>query len=425
MQLTGRSRTGQLILTALCGMAVAGNAYGETSKAVDKLTAAAYEHRLALHHDGKTFDGPAWDLLVREGREARFFLVGEEHGIAENPRLVAQLFAALVGNGYEKFVIEISPAMARIVDEALASNGLEGLKALYSEPGGEPAFFGMREEAQMLAAVRAALPDADEVLWGVDYEVASDRPLLRALLASSPPDRARAPLDALVAASQASWDKYEQTRNPQFIFSFAGDPALVAAVRAAWPGPGETVDSILQTLQTTLEINRLWIDGRGSASNARRALHIRENFLRHWHAARRHGSMPKVMVKLGANHAVRGLTGVGTFDLGTLLPEIAATRDERSISLLVRPGRESMTAVLNPSPWTYEPKPANDGYAGGLEPLIDSAYPDKFTLIDLRPLREIVGARTKSFADELLRIVHGFDLLLVMSGSTPSADLGQ
>lgn len=51
-------------------------------------------------------------------------------------------------------------------------------------------------------------------------------------------------------------------------------------------------------------------------------------------------------------------------------------------------------------------------------------YPDAFTLIDLRPLRSLVfGQRHKALDADLVRTIHGFDALLVLTGSTASANL--
>ena len=147
----------------------------------EKITASAIKHRLQLDFDGNTFSGPAWDRLVAEGVAAQFFLVGEEHGIAENPELIAQLFSKLSTHGYSKLAIEISPTMAWLVDSTLAEGGLDGLRALFAQPGGEPAFFGMTEEAEMLATIRSAVPVGEPVLWGTDYEIAGDRQLIRLL----------------------------------------------------------------------------------------------------------------------------------------------------------------------------------------------------------------------------------------------------
>ena len=55
--------------------------------------------------------------------------------------------------------------------------------------------------------------------------------------------------------------------------------------------------------------------------------------------------------------------------------------------------------------------------------MTEVAFPDAFTLIDLRPLRPILGFWRKGTDSELMRYVHGYDMLLVMSGSTPSVGL--
>ena len=57
-------------------------------------------------------------------------------------------------------------------------------------------------------------------------------------------------------------------------------------------------------------------------------------------------------------------------------------------------------------------------------PLMTAAYPDAFTLIDLRPLRPLVfGPRHKTLDSDLVRTIHGFDALLVLTGSAASANL--
>ena len=170
--------------------------------------------------------------------------------------------------------------MASAMDKA-AQGGIEGIQALFALPGGEPAFFGMKEEAELLATVRRAVPGAENVFWGVDYEVAGDRTLLRRLQELDPPESARESLAALIEASSSSWAKYEETNNPQYVFSFSGDPALVTSVRASWPDAGPEATSILDALQSTLEINQFWVQGKGFASNQRRADFLRQNFLDH------------------------------------------------------------------------------------------------------------------------------------------------
>lgn len=388
----------------------------------EKLADAAAANRHRLEFDGASFSGPAWDMLLAEGANAQFFLLGEEHGIAENAKLAAALFTALAPGGYSKLAIEVSPPMADALDDA-ARGGMDGLHALYAQPGGEPAFFGMKEEAEFLVAARAAVRNKEPLFWGADYEVAGDRLLLSRLEAKKKPAAAQSALAALREASDHSWTQYETTRNPQFIFSFAGDPALVRALRDAWPKHDEEAAWILDTFEETLEINRHWVSGEGYLSNVRRAAFLRNNFIRHWTVEKIAKPLPKVFAKFGASHLMRGRNSTETYDLGSLIPEIAALEGNSAFHLMVLPGAGSQTAVLDPSRWVYSPGPPKDSYWRGLEPVTGAAYDDAFTLIDLRPLRPLLGRWREGTSPEMMRIVHGYDALLVLSGSTPSADL--
>ncbi|CAA9287983.1 MAG: hypothetical protein AVDCRST_MAG93-3685, partial [uncultured Chloroflexia bacterium] len=199
-----------------------------------RIKEAAAANRKRLDFDGARFSGAGWDELVARGSEAQFFLLGEEHGIAENPKLAAQLFSALVPSGYSKVAVEISSAMAAELDQSVTEGGPQSLYRMLTDPPTRVAFFGMREEAEWLAAARRAAPRG-RFLWGLDYEVGADRHLISLLARKRKPEAARAALGRLEAASTQSWARYEETRGPQHIYSFAGDPELVRAVRDAWP----------------------------------------------------------------------------------------------------------------------------------------------------------------------------------------------
>lgn len=225
----------------------------------------------------------------------------------------------------------------------------------------------------------------------------------------------------MLDAAEAARAQYEATRNPQFIFSFSGDRALVRAVREAWPNPDANADLILATLEETLAINRLWMTNQGWASNQRRASFNRANFRRYWDAEERR---PKVMFKFGASHMVRGVSHTGVLDVGTQVSELAEAIGGKSFHVLVLPGAGAQIAQFDPSAWTYRAGEVGTYEDQGMRPLISAAYPDAFTLIDLRPIRPLAfGRRHNALDADLVRTIHGFDALLVMSGSTPSTNL--
>lgn len=387
----------------------------------ERIAAAARDARRKLDFDGRSFSGPAWDWLAERGRASHFFLLGEEHGIAENPKLAAQLFRALVPAGYSKIAIEISPPMAGELDRALLG-GMDGLRRHFADPAAQVAFYGMKEEAEFLADARAALPGRSPFLWGTDYDIGADRRLIALLKPRRKPAAAQDALLALERASSESWARWSQTHNPQFIYSFSGDPALVRAVRAAWPRPDAQASQILETLESTFTINRLWVEGQGFRSNEMRSEAMRQNFLRHWRAEKKAGRSPKVLLKYGASHVVRGRHNSEVYDLGALVPEIAAIEGGRAFHLLVLNGPGRDVAILDPTSFTYKPGPANS-YSQGLDPIISQAWPDAFTLVETAPLRPLLSNERDPAHPQLVRVVHGFDAVLVLSGSTPARGL--
>ena len=385
----------------------------------ERLGEAMLANRMALDFDGTHFSGTGYDWLLRRGSEADAFLLGEEHGIAENPKLAAQLFAALTQHRYRHIAVEISPPMAAVVNRALASRNSDELPKLLTTPESRIAFFGLREEADWLRSARSSLPGRSPFLWGMDYEVGADRYLIRQLQQRPKPPAAARALSVLAAASSASWAKYEETHNPQYIFSFAGDPKLVQAVRAAWPNADANSAVILETLEQTLAINALWVAKQGYDSNLLRSKLMRANLYRYWTAK---PPRDRLFMKMGASHLVRGLSMTDVFDLGTAVPELVGERGGESFHLLVLPGPGTQTANLDPTKFLYVPG-NRDQYGEGMDLFDKSVIPGKFTIFDTAPLRRLASSNAGDVPLPLWRVIHGFDAVLIMTGSHPSSNL--
>jgi hypothetical protein len=413
-------------LFALAGAGLAAPAFAAAPAAaqeppkptwLDRLKGGFKDGRMpvAIDLDGGV-TGAGWDWLVAEGAKARFFAFGEEHGLAQVPVLVRELARALKP---DRLVLEISPPIAEDIDQA-ARGGLDGLKAYYRDQPHGPAFYTMAEEARMLAAVRAALPGKDQVIWGLDYEVTMDRRLIARLKARAPVSAAKA-VAALDAASQAAWAKFGTSRNFGDTFCFGGDPALVEAVMAAWPRPDRASGDILETLLQTLRVNRAYMEERYFQSNDIRAQFMRASFARQWRAA---SPKPRVLFKFGAGHMVRGRSMTEVYDIGNLLSETATLEGGHSFHLLAIPLDGGRQAAFNPATWTYEDAPVSTIGEMGLEPLAELALPQGSTLVDVRPLRRFMSGSVTAKADpRLARVIHGYDAILLVRGSTASKGL--
>ncbi|HYD13874.1 MAG TPA: hypothetical protein VEC11_13580 [Allosphingosinicella sp.] len=366
---------------------------------------------LALE-DGRP-SGAGWDFLLGEAAAARFTLFGEVHGVVETERLAAALFEALIPAGYGALALELAPTVARDMAAAAGRGGIAGLRRFMAEAGVAGGLYGWRQGMEFF--VRSAA--AARGIWGLDRDLFNDRYLI-AKLAPRVPASARAAFERLQAASTESWAALARSPdpNPDNMFSLSADPALAAAVRAAWPRPDPESGLILETLEESLVIGSLSHTRLYQYLERRAALH-RSNLLRNLREARAPGPVPRVMVKFGHNHLIRGANYFNIFDLGALAPELAALEGGRSFHLLVLPGPGSSLAVPGRD---FAPTPvASDAYdelrAGEnrLDRALAGTAATGHEVIDLRPLRPLAARGAEALNPDLVRTIHGYDAALI------------
>jgi hypothetical protein len=374
-------------------------------------------------------DGPAgrgWDWLVREARNARFTLIGEEHGVVETAQLSAALFNALRGSGYSRIAIELSPIIAQDIEAAARRNGVQGIVDFFAIPGAFGAIYELREEAQFLAAAVNAVPKSERVLWGLDRELFSDRYLI-SKLESRVPRSAREPLTRLKEASTNAWARHQQNPTPDNLFIFSQEPAVVSAVRTAWPNPDRESDAILRTLEESLAINAAARTDSAWASSQRRAQWMRNNLAARLREERGRGAPPKVMLKFGYNHMIRGANYFNVFDLGAMTDEVAALDGGRAFHILVLPGPGSRQAVFGPGR-SFVPVSSDefDEFRAGdqrLTRVLSNANATGHEVIDLRTLRPLALRGLEGWNSDVVRTIHGYDAAVIWKGARASSSL--
>lgn len=364
--------------------------------------------------------GRGWDWLLREARDARFTLIGEEHGVAETAQLSAGLFTALREFGYSRMGIELSPIIAQDIESAARRAGLQGILDLFAAHGTWSPMY-LREEAEFIAAVIDAAPKGERALWGFDRELFSDRYLISRLEARVP-RRARVSFARLKEASTGSWERREKDPAAGPPFLFAEDPALVSAVRAAWPNPDRDSDMILRTLEESLAINAVARSGTAWASAERRAQWMRSNVAARLREER---TRPKVMLKAGYNHMIRGSNYVNIFDVGAMTDEVAALSEERAFHILVLPGPGSRQAVLGPGrSFVSVSSDEFDEFGAGdkrLTRVLSNANASGHEVIDLRALRPLAMRGLEGWNSDVVRTIHGYDAAVIWKGARASS----
>jgi erythromycin esterase-like protein len=366
--------------------------------------------------------GPGWDWLVEQARDARFTLIGEEHGVAETARFSAALFNALRGSGYRRMAIELSPIIAQDIETAARRRGLEGILEFFAAPDTWSPMY-LREEAQFIASVVSGAPKGERVLWGFDRELFSDRYLI-ARLEANVPRRAREPFARLKEASTNAWVRSQTNPGPGTLFLFSQDPALASAVRAAWPNPDRESDTILRTLEESLAINAAARTSTAWASSQRRALWMRNNLAARLNEER--GRAPsKVMLKAGYNHMIRGANYVNIFDVGAMTDEVAALGGGRAFHVLVLPGPGSRQAVLGPGrSFVAVSSDEFDEFRAGdqrLTRVLANANASGHDVVDLRALRPLAMRGLESWNPDVVRTIHGYDAAVIWKGAQASS----
>jgi hypothetical protein len=384
-----------------------------------RLLAALQANGLALTMGGAP-GGPGWDWLVQQARDARFTLIGEEHGVAETAQLSAALFNALRGSGYSRMAIELSPIIAQDIETAAARSGLQGILGFYARPDTWSPMY-LREEAQFLASVINSAPKGERILWGFDREIFSDRYLI-SRLERRVPARARESFTRLKEASTNAWAQNQQNPGPPFLFT--QDPALVAAVRAAWSNPDRESDTILRTLEESLAINAVARTGTAWDSSERRAQWMRNSLAARLNEERGCGSLPKVMLKAGYNHMIRGANYVNIFDVGAMTDEVAALSGGRAFHIIVLPGPGSRQAVLGPRrSFVSVSSDEFDEFKAGdqrLTRVLSNANATGHEVIDLRALRPLAMRGLESWNSDVVRTIHGYDAAVIWKGARAS-----
>jgi hypothetical protein len=387
-----------------------------------RLLEALRANRLPLTMSDGRPAGRGWDWLVQQARDARFTLIGEEHGVAETAQLASALFTALRPAGYSRMAIELSPILAQDIEAAARRKGLQGILDFYADPDAWSPMF-LREEAQFIIAVLNAAPKNERVLWGLDREIFSDRYLISRLEARVPPP-AREAFTRLKQASTNAWARYGQTRNPDDMFILAEDPALVSAVRAAWPNPDQGSDAIMRTLEASLAIETAERTGGAWPYMQRRSQWMKANLTERLSEERGRQS-PKVMMKFGYNHMIRGANYVNDFDVGTMPDEVAALSGDRALHIIVLPGPGSRQAVLGPgrSFVSVSSDEFDDFKAGDqrLTRVLANANAGGHEVIDLRAARPFAMRGLESWNADVVRTIHGYDAAVIWKGAHASS----
>jgi hypothetical protein len=368
---------------------------------------------LPISFDAGGLSGSGGERLRSELDDAQFVALGEDHGFADAPLLARALVATMRNKKEPVFhAAEIGPFTAEWLKQQFANKPMdEGLRSIAAAMKGKGLAmpFTSNVEDSMLAADFFDKGGRSR-LWGIDQEfMGAPMILLDGLAARTANPTIRKTLADIRDADRVALSKLA------FGDAWLGKvPRTDLEVIASKFGDDAEALSLIKAFAESAEIYQLNNQGAYQASNEYRSALMQRYFLDQY---RKEGLAPRVLLKMGAYHLGRGTTPVGIYDLGSLLPGLAAANGKRSLHIAYIPIGGSVRS-FGPSETgvTIVKAYKDEGIAALLAAANVSPEAIPATghfLIPLTGIRHQMSGKQKRELTELARFVlNGFDYLV-------------
>ena len=403
------------LFTIVCGL----NA--QDSLLVDYLQKNAYP----LQFEEGQFSGPGYELLTKAAKEHPFFLIGEDHGLAENPRVTAALFKAFRAYEYQYFATETGPYTARFLQRATATNIYSQMQQLLDEYPWSIPFYTWKEECKILEAVIGKQTAEEDLIWGLDQEfAASFRMHFDFLKKHATTEASRQLATQYLEQAVEGSAKAITSKNPMHSFMATAKPKDFEKLKAAFEGQTDNLN-LIRELEESIQIYQLWFTRQGYESNRLRAEMMKRHFLDYYSKAQEKNAQPKVMFKFGANHMYKGANFLNIYDIGNFITEFAAMEGTSSFHLYTL-GLTGTQCAYNPfSGSEADKQKAYDGMSPtgrrDFSALVAAVPKDSWSIVDLRPLRAKIFDHTlDKIHPSLEKLIWSYDAVLIMSEVTAS-----
>ncbi|GAA4274327.1 hypothetical protein U6A24_15230 [Aquimarina gracilis] len=350
------------------------------------------------------------DFVKKRLENSQFTFVGEQHGIKEVGIFTNALYNIAQPYGYHTLCIETDAIAAEKIKEiAASSTPIDNAKKLHQEFQFSIPFYNNEDDYELFTNVVKKQGD----IWGIDQtfmvqfrlnfdyiiKTTSHQPLKKKLKELKK--------EAVMAYQEAITNK---DYNAPYIFKY----------------DEKTHKDLLKLAKDEKEIemiNQLWntkviyaynnITKEYYKNNNTRGQLMKSNFLRYYREAKKKNNTPKVIFKLGANHAAKGLTRTNIYDISNMASELAITNDMHSLHFVVM-GITGKTATGNP--FTPDPVVAFDNTKKFPEEVqkVLPTITKKYYVLDLTPLREHAYS---SFSDAFKKVIFKYDVLVLVKNA--------
>ncbi len=377
------------------------------SNAVDLLKANLYAIELK---DGK-LSGKGFDFLMREASDAQFIAMGEQHNNREIPEFTTALFSSLHQKlGFNYLALEQDTVTLRLMSGRDFVGKRQRLLDYASE---RPNAFTFATDQEL-----AMIADAGEIssakhrrVWGLDQVFGAVHGL--EILYEKIPDPTRKNKVSQMLDELKKLEAERTAKRERYTIASASEvDGFLDLLNELDDLKDPEARFVIEQMLISARVygnNRKAGQGEltGLKSNVEREENMKRLFVDEYRQAQAAGDLlPKVLLKFGHYHIIRGRGWSNIHTLGNFVSEFAIANRKKALLIALYVNNESGDYSVMSSYPNYKV-------------FADAAPADQWSVIDLRPLRKYAHAgKLEGGNPDFNRIVFGFDAALVIGGGT-------
>ena len=343
----------------------------------------------------------------KELENSQFVFVGEQHGIKEVGAFTNFLFDQAQSYEYKTLCIETDAIAAKKI-KAMASTKapIDKAKNLDREFPYSIPFYNNEDDYDLFTNVVTKGGD----IWGIDQTFMVQFRLNFDYLSRTTQNKAlKNKVEELKEKAGIAYKQAVAQKDYTAPYIFQYDKATHDHLLSLTDDPNEI--EIIKQLWKTKEIYAYnTITKEYYKNNNERGLLMKQNFARYYKEAQKITPTPKVIFKLGANHAAKGLTRTNIYDISNLASELAIMNNMHSVHFVVM-GITGTAATGNPfAPSSSVPFDNTKQFPKEIQELIPSIM-KKYFVLNLAPLREHAYS---NFSEGFKKTIFRYDILVLI-----------
>ncbi|MEW6730872.1 MAG: hypothetical protein AB1489_06020 [Acidobacteriota bacterium] len=360
-----------------------------------------------------SLSGSGLDFLIKAASTSQFFAIGEPHNTKDVPEITSLLFESLHKQyGFNYIALEQDPVMAQMVS-APSVVGKRDYVISLARQYPNAFIFITDQELEMISRTGVISNGKGNRIWGVDQVFGAIHVLDRLSKFAPNAEIRDRTLKLIEVLKQHEAERVKKLQ--RYTMADVGEIDEFNNLIRQYNSKGNSeVEFLISQMLLSAQIykNNIMAEAgqlTGYISNLEREENMKTLFMLEYRKAQAAGeALPKVLLKFGHYHSIRGKNLVNVFTLGNFVAELAKSNSMGSFHLTIYNNNTSGDYQGLADIAEYKP--------------LASAAEGNLTIIDLRPLRGYIHAgRVSGLNPELKSIIFGFDAVLLIksvSGGT-------